>query len=828
MRLAKLRGARYGVPLIALLALGAGMTGCSGDDGSNGAAGPAGPSGPTGPTGPAGPTGPGAVVEGETGGLLRGGVSKVTVDTAAGAAKVSVEFSMADAAGAPIILPTAKEFEFYVAKLVPATATKPATWQSLINRSTGGTTTTPTKTLVPTSERANTFKYYGNTGAPDGAVVGISNVGVLSSAAATATIPTLDLAWDAADTYRVVIVSRDGTNYLYNASADFTPSALPAVLANKANQVVTNESCGACHGDSENRLAILKFHGGRRFATESCVMCHNDGYFVGSASTDTAWVNNISFKELIHKSHAGNTTYFSGRYDGFPYPQSVTNCRTCHDNQRITQPTSRLAADAAAWKTELSQQACATCHNGQTASAVDFTTHFGGQTNNTNCDVCHNADTGFVTVAEGHASEFSTPNNPELAPGSFIPKYEISNVVVDATTLQPTVTFRVLKKDTVDGTFAPVVLSPLPTGYTLQASFKLAWSLPEAAGAGGENTPAIAAPADFNNGGTTTARTYYGNGAISTSWAKTARDQPTSVNISTLTLTAGADGFYTALLPLAFPVNSTLRTVSIESSLTKAGTTTGIDGVTPVTYSWRVSPTSLAVGVGANKATPRRSLVDSAKCLTCHERLALHGGSRVDNPDQCVLCHNTQMTSSNTTMGYIKNLSTTTAGNWVMTTADDPLGHYTSEKPMNLKDLVHGIHAGAERSDPFNFIRGNPNPGGSGQGAYEFGSDEFPGKLADCMACHKTGSFNVVTNPSALWTVVKANAETQAAGVMDPALMSRIAPNTAACGSCHDSDEAKAHFNLNTSFGLGSESCSVCHGPGRSEDVAVVHSERQN
>jgi OmcA/MtrC family decaheme c-type cytochrome len=595
------------------------------------------------------------------------------------------------------------------------------------------------------------------------------------------------------------------------------------VLSNTANQVVTNESCGACHGDSENRTAILKFHGGRRFATESCVMCHNDGYFVGSASTDTAWVANISFKELIHRSHSGNTTYFSGRYDGFPYPQAMSNCRTCHDNQRIAQPASRLAADAGAWKSRLSAQTCNTCH------AVDFTTHFGGQPNNTGCDTCHNPDTGFVTVAEGHASEFSTPNNPELAPGSVILKYEISNVVVDATTLQPTVTFRVMRKDTVDGTFAPMVLSPLPTGFTWQASFKLAWSLPEAAGVGAENAPLIATPADFNNAGQASGgRNYFGNGGISTSWAKVARDQPTSVNISTLTLTAGADGYYTTLLPLAFPANSTLRAVSMESSLTKAGTTTGIDGVTPVAYSWRITPTSLAVGVGANKATPRRSLVDINDCNTCHERLVLHGGGRVDNPDQCVICHNPQMTSSNTTAGYIKNLSTTTAGDWVLTTADDPDGHFTSEKPQNLKDLVHGIHAGAERSDPFNFIRGNPNPGGSGQGAYEFGSDEFPGKLADCMACHKTGTYNVVTNSSALWTVVKANAETQVGPVLDPTLMSRIAPNTSACGSCHDSDEAKAHFNLNTSFGLGSESCNVCHGPGRSEDVVVVHSERQN
>ena len=62
----------------------------------------------------------------------------------------------------------------------------------------------------------------------------------------------------------------------------------------------------------------------------------------------------------------------------------MSNCRTCHDNQRIAQPAQRLAADAEAWKTRLSAQTCNTCH------AVDFTTHFGGQTNNTNCDVCHN------------------------------------------------------------------------------------------------------------------------------------------------------------------------------------------------------------------------------------------------------------------------------------------------------------------------------------------------------------------------------------------------------------------------------------------------------
>ncbi len=87
---------------------------------------------------------------------LRGGVSKVTVDTAGGAAKVSVEFAMADAAGTPDHPADGQGFEFYVSKLVPATATKPRRGRASSTAPTGGTTTTPTKTLVPTSERGNT------------------------------------------------------------------------------------------------------------------------------------------------------------------------------------------------------------------------------------------------------------------------------------------------------------------------------------------------------------------------------------------------------------------------------------------------------------------------------------------------------------------------------------------------------------------------------------------------------------------------------------------------------------------------------------------------
>ncbi len=451
----------------------------------------------------------------------------------------------------------------------------------------------------------------------------------------------------------------------------------------------------------------------------------------------------------------------------------MSNCRTCHDNQRITQPASRLAADEEAWKTRLSAQTCNTCH------AVNFATHFGGQTDNTNCDVCHNPSTGFVTVEEGHASQYNTPNNPNLKPGAIEFKYEIASLAVDATTRQPTIKFRVLSRATPTGTFAPMSLNPLPTGITpAGVNFKLAWSTAHPAATDPVNGPAVATPIDFNNGGQTSGgRTYYGNGstapdqaaALIGSWAKVGRDQPTTVNLSTLT--AGlptpmpTDGWYTVTLATAYPVGSTNQSIGMESYFTVAGTTTDIDGTTSIPYSFNISPPSLTAGIGANKGLVRASVVDINKCLTCHERLGFHSNAgRNNNPDLCVLCHNPEMSSSNTFAGYVKGAPAA----WLIANSTDTGAFFVSEKPMNLKDMVHGIHAGEERSDPFNFIRGAPNPippaltPGGGNGIYEFGEVVYPGKLADCQGCHKAGStnFDVVTNANSMWSVQKSNAQT--------------------------------------------------------------------
>jgi formate-dependent nitrite reductase cytochrome c552 subunit len=72
----------------------------------------------------------------------------------------------------------------------------------------------------------------------------------------------------------------------------------------------------------------------------------------------------------------------------------------------------------------------------------------------------------------------------------------------------------------------------------------------------------------------------------------------------------------------------------------------------------------------------------------------------------------------------------------------------------------------------------------------------------------------------------------------DPAILTDdvvISPNSAVCSTCHVSDLAKTHMEQNggdfaatkaadgSLVSAGSESCALCHGPGRSSDVGVVH-----
>jgi hypothetical protein len=92
------------------------------------------------------------------------------------------------------------------------------------------------------------------------------------------------------------------------------------------------------------------------------------------------------------------------------YPQPfVSNCLTCHDNNRMPKPAGRSAADAVAFQERPSAEACGTCHE-VTFVAGTFDHNFGDQTPEV-CLLCHGPE-GFVSVDQFHISPSSTPNNP--------------------------------------------------------------------------------------------------------------------------------------------------------------------------------------------------------------------------------------------------------------------------------------------------------------------------------------------------------------------------------------------------------------------------------
>jgi OmcA/MtrC family decaheme c-type cytochrome len=485
---------------VALLA-GALLGACSGDDGAQG---PAGAPGPQGPAGPPGPPGPGVTPPpGSPAGDLTGTIQSIAVDSAAGQ-KVTVTFALKDAAGLAVVGAEAIDFEFGITKLIPATTSKPAYWQSYVNRSVQTNSNPGVRVLAAGVERGKpaavagqpgvytytmctplaavaTFQYYGSGSEPQGScsTTAVGTAGALSGAGWDAVKGSLDLAYNASATTRLVIAGRSPS--LVNIIQDFVPASLPNLATAKANMVVTTESCGACHAEnSQVRGKILignkgGGHTGRRFQVEVCTTCHNPNTFDPAESTAAAWTT-VDFAPLLHQLHGGEGPYaihytqnapFGGvgaigaGWNGGQAAPGVINCRTCHDNQNPKilpqQPVDRAAADKVAWEQNISQQACGSCHNGSIATAVDFSNHFGNQPGNEQCALCHGPGRS-LPVPAAHATPYSLPNNPELVAGAAKVEYEIASVTLNASQ-QPTVKFRVK----VDG--QPVNLKAASDGY---------------------------------------------------------------------------------------------------------------------------------------------------------------------------------------------------------------------------------------------------------------------------------------------------------------------------------------------------------------------------
>jgi OmcA/MtrC family decaheme c-type cytochrome len=137
--------------------------------------------------------------------------------------------------------------------------------------------------------------------------------------------------------------------------------------------------------------------------------------------------------------------------------------------------------------------------------------------------------------------------------------------------------------------------------------------------------------------------------------------------------------------------------------------------------------------------------------------------------------------------------------------------------------MVHGIHAAGMRENPLQVV-------GFGGTVYVFDEEEvqYPGNLANCVACHTEDGYTLPLPSGVLATTINTGADLQS-----PVDDTVVTPVTAVCSSCHDDTEAVSHMTLQGgSFsttqaaidnGTVVETCNVCHAPGKIADVTSVH-----
>lgn len=537
----------------------------------------------------------------------------------------------------------------------------------------------------------------------------------------------------------------------------------------KTREVVSISACNVCH-------KVLGLHGGGRREIALCILCHNPGGF------DPTTGNSIDLKSLVHKIHMGlklpsnqsGGDFTIGTSDSFKtveFPlmsgdnvvtHTPIKCVKCHvrGTNTVGMP---YGADVDRWKAAPTKTKCTTCHdtmtfNGETSITVLDNTNpvvvdqprvtrggpglvrhdlLAGQTidvtgagadNTALCSSCHDVP-GFENAEYNYAS---VPGDHTLLEESSINTgihFQIVSVDNGIAGRKPIVRFRVTS-DNGD------VIAPATGSFNLKLGY-----------------PA----ADYNNFGNTPQQGTQG--------------QPFTKSLTGAT--ANGDGSYTATFDNTIPASATgVGVIGMEGrkgySLTgfRTGEPQRNIGGPSVQYYFDMA-------TGAQVTDPsrtRRRIVDINKCLKCHERLSLHGANRVNNPQECVICHNAA--------------------------AFNPAEGGT----IDFKVFIHQIHTG-EDLDP-----SQPVFGGA-----DFREVRYPQDRRNCLACHLDATpptFGIplaagVQGTSTSWGLDNTtNAD-------DP----KTPPMQAVCTACHGDQTFTAPHVANQTTGT-TELCAQCHTTG--------------
>jgi len=719
------------------------LMGCDGDDGSRG---PAGPIGPPGPPGPPAPVSIGDATD------INAAITAVTINSAP-----VVEFELSNETGRPIVGLPAGSISFAIARLVPGVNGDASRWENYISRVETADGIAPdalASAIQATTENGSNGTLQDNN---DGSYV-------YRFATDVANVP--GITYDATLTHRLSFEIR-GFAGVKNPVYTFRPSD-GSTTGLFTRDIVKIENCNRCHGE-------LAMHGGARFETRQCVLCHNPG------STDQDSGNIVDFKVMIHKIHRGAdlpSVAAGGSYViyGFnenehdfshvEFPQDIRNCTNCHDPGDADTP------DAENYLTVPTREACGACHDdvnfasGQGHSLANFAA------TNADCTTCHGEGAFVGAIDESHALL------AQEAAEQF--KFNVIGITGTNPGDLPAVTFSITDPTNMDAPYDIQTDAPFTqAGGASRIAIDIGWDT-----------------RDYNNEGSQSATASVGTPA-----------QPISL-----------DPLFGGAIETGNNIFTITSTVPLPGTVAGSGVVL-IEGHPALDLDAdgsvdRIPATSAAgfFAITDTAAVPRRQVVDIAKCNNCHQRLSMHGNNRTSNIDVCVTCHNPNATDI---------VRREQAGVDASTAPDGK-----DEQATDFKRMIHAMHGAAKRENDFIVY-------GFGGSEHNFGHLEFPGILNNCETCHVEDAYYPV-GPGVQATTIDTGADRSTA--YDDI---NITPNAAVCSACHDTSLAQVHMEQNgaawdvvqaadgimnsMSRGAVTETCAICHGPGRIADIEVVH-----
>ena len=645
---------------------------------------------------------------------------------------------------------------------------------------------------------------------------------------------------DAAATHRVGIYGNRTVDGVVSSAAN-TLDFVPAGGAPVSREVVSDAACNRCH-------TVVNAHGGARRGVKLCLTCHSP------QTVDPETGNNVDMALMIHKIHKGKLLA-----NGYTV---VGNRQTVHDFSRVAMGPSHATyfgvspatagpigdrgiirecalchqgAEASLHQTSISRANCGTCHDD-----VNFAT---GENHviagvplpveDTACASCHAGANPIINVERAHSVNYEPTRN-----FLFTPKEErrlavaitsVTGATSDGVS-RPAVEFTITLNGQPYDLLAPIVApSPTVVGTSLGAlGFQIAGPITDYGEVFPTNVPAPGPESALASG----------------------RGDPAKV-----TLVDAATGKYRFTFTNPLPAGKTgVHVVSFEAYYQESRQTA--DGLVTVTKPYAADPIfhdsaataaddrnvrfvnvvsgTDVTGTGATR-TERRKLVDNAKCNNCHEDLGFHGNRSRQGVDYCATCHN-------------PNLSNERRSRFTQAEAVVPSGTLAAALPgvvtpvfvaesVSTNVFIHKIHMGAELSKPYklgaNRTAGDATPGP--EGLADFSLFEAPSPMGNCQTCHDPGTYRLPVTPNLLpvrqavldCTTTVADAQ----GVAWCSSRATVAtlvtpPQKAVCTSCHDTDAAKVHADLNTfqpNTATAIETCAACHGAGKDFDALEMH-----